>query len=101
MPGLEFRDRTWIFGQLNNTEIAGAICGAIGSPVFGGLFCVRLKYRRKADSEHKPWQFSMRDLFVHFTVLAVLISLWTWFFTHLREVDHQKQSAPARQTGKP
>jgi hypothetical protein len=28
-----------------------------------------------------PWQFTLRDLFVHFTVLAVLISLWSWYFT--------------------
>jgi hypothetical protein len=38
------------------------------------------------------WQFSMRDLFVHFTAVAVLISLWTTFFTLIR--SEQKQDVP-------
>jgi hypothetical protein len=59
-----------------------------------------MKYRKKARVEKKPWQFSLRDLFIHFTVLALMISLWTWFFTYLREVKDQRPSAP-RQTGKP
>jgi hypothetical protein len=43
--------------------------------------------RGPSDKSHDipgPWQFTLRDLFVHFTVLAVLISLWTCVIRAIR-----------------
>ena len=92
MPGLNFSDLTWIFGRLNSIEIAALLCGAIGSPLFGYLFCRGLIPGGKNGGDfRKPWQFTLRDLFVHFTILAVLISLWTWLFTYLRDAEKRSQ----------
>jgi hypothetical protein len=92
MPGLDFKDLTWIFGRLNGVELAAIISGAVGSSLFGYLFCRGLTPARKNDiNSLKHWQFSLRDLFVHFTILAVMISLWTWLFTSCRDLEKRNQ----------
>jgi 4-amino-4-deoxy-L-arabinose transferase-like glycosyltransferase len=40
------------------------------------------------------WQFSIRDLFIHFTAIAVLISLWTTFSTLIRSEQKQDIQPP-------
>ena len=92
MPSLNFSDMTWIFGRINLWELAAAFCGAVACPLFGYLFCRGLIPRDKNGGDsRKPWQFTLRDLFVHFTILAVAISLWTWLFTYCRDVERRSQ----------
>jgi hypothetical protein len=55
------------------------------------------KSRRR---EKAPWQFSIRDLFIHFTAIAVLISLWTTFFTIIRSEQKQDVPPPVMQSQK-
>lgn len=101
MPGLEFKDFTWIFGRLNGLEIAAMVSGAGGSSLFGFLFCRGLTPDgKKGVDSPKPWQFSLRDLFVHFTILALLISLWTWLFTSVRDAEKRNGQTPSATVNK-
>jgi hypothetical protein len=46
---------------------------------------------KKLESTSTPWQFTLKDLFVHFTVLAMLISLWTlWGPAYFRFVSNTR-----------
>jgi hypothetical protein len=59
--------------------LAGSL-GALGSALTGSLRLWHFRPKGPWDTWHDapgPWQFTLHDLFVHFTVLALLISLWT------------------------
>jgi hypothetical protein len=73
------------------------IFGAVGCPLLVYLLGRRyFFFKRKNDAPPTPWQFTLRELFVHFTVLAVLISLWSWYFTAAaaRDADELRRSNP-------
>jgi hypothetical protein len=102
MPGLNFSDMTWIFGRMNYSEASAALCGAVACPLFGYLFCRgMIPHCKNGVKSRKLWQFTLRDLFVHFTVLAVLISLWSWLFTYCRDVEKQRQSMAEQRANGP
>lgn len=85
----------WGRGPINPVILAG-VFGAVGCPLFIYLFERRYKRKDKEDAPPAPWQFTLRDLFVHFTVLAVLISLWSWYFTAVaaREAEELRRLNP-------
>jgi MFS family permease len=83
----------------NGTVILAGVFGAVGCPLFAYLFTRKMFRRDKdRDAPPMPWQFTLRDLFVHFTVLAVLISLWTSFFTIVRESKAQRLQEQQQET---
>lgn len=89
LPAQNLKD-IWMFGRMSGIDIAALLAGALGSLLFCDLF--RRGYlpgRRKNDVAKTRWQFTLRELFAHFTILAVLISLWTWLFTYCRGVEKQ------------
>jgi hypothetical protein len=80
----------WLSAQ-PQVVLAG-IVGAIGCPLFIYLFGRRTFFGdHKPSSPKMPWQFTLRDLFIHFTALAVLMSLWTWFFTSVQNARNSRQ----------
>lgn len=71
------------------------VFGAVGCPLFTYWFGRKIFSRnKKREAPDAPWQFTLRDLFVHFTVLAVLISLWSCYFTAVRSIEKNKPPAP-------
>jgi hypothetical protein len=64
-----------------------ALTGGIGCPLILYLLGRRMfSLNRRAKATKTPWQFTMKDLFVHFTVLALLISLWSLLFPHFYQL---------------
>jgi hypothetical protein len=61
---------------------AGAI-GAIGSGLLAFKYSRAIAFRGQLPEHLKApvWQFTLRDLFVHFTAVALLISFWTTILT--------------------
>jgi hypothetical protein len=75
--------------------ILAGIVGAVSCPLFIYLLGRRIFFAEKKRNEPKtPWQFTLRDLFVHFTALAVLISLWTSYFASMRDFRNKCQTVP-------
>jgi hypothetical protein len=55
--------------------VAG-ILGGLGGGIGGGLHWFRSKSDATSDEKpDRPWQFSMRDMFVHITVLSIVLAL--------------------------
>jgi hypothetical protein len=53
-----------------------AFCGAVGCPLFAYWPHRFFLGEIKRQEYQTPWQFTLKDLLVRFTVLAVLISIW-------------------------
>ncbi len=76
-------------------SLFGAGAGLLG--MFGGSFGGRW-YNKKisrlgqtsSNSNLQPWQCTLRDLFARMTVLAMLISAWTWT---VKSIYHARQEA--------
>jgi hypothetical protein len=74
--------------------ILAGVFGAVGCPLFIYWFGRKIFFKnKKRGASNAPWQFTLRDLFVHFTVLAVLISLWTCYFTIRRNIELKNQQS--------
>ena len=67
--------------------LVGAICGIIFIPITApmgwvGAYCACKSYTRTrlgqlvTTTDTEPWQFSMRDLFLRITVVAMLLAFW-------------------------
>jgi hypothetical protein len=81
--------------------VMAGVFGAVGCPLFIHLIGRRILARRKREEKSRgPWQFTLRDLFVHFTALAVLISLWTWYFTYRESLEKSRQALNASESRK-
>ena len=80
--------------------VAAGLLGAAGS----GL--VAFRYNRWVNSQgedrNRPqsrvWQFSLRDLLVHFTAIAVLMSLWASFFAMRRAYQERRDRVQQEQS---
>jgi hypothetical protein len=98
MPSMNnFSDMTWIFGRVGSSDIVPVFFVAVACPLSSFFCCRKLRPRLEGQSENgQRWQFSLRDLFVHFTILAVFISLWTWLFTFCHSLERQNQQPQQR-----
>jgi len=67
--------------------LVGAICGIIFLPIttpmgwVGAFYACRLYTgtefgQRVRNNDFEPWRFSMRDLFLRMTVIAILLGFW-------------------------
>lgn len=84
-------------GFLSSLEVslfvAGAgLLGMLGGSLGGLLYSKKIRFPERASSisNLQPWQFTLRDLFARMTVLAMLISAWTWA---VKSVHHSRQES--------
>ena len=64
-----------------------ALLGGLGGVLGGGLYHAKFACRAQVRRLHAKsrWQFSLRDLLVRVTVLAVLLSGWTWLISAIHD----------------
>jgi len=66
--------------------LAGCI-GASISAMFTGYYWSRLDRSARSDDNRKiGWQFSLRDMFIRFSVVTALIAAWTFALSHYLDI---------------
>lgn len=80
------------FPNNESAVIAGSL-GTIGAAVVGSRHIKRQANQRPTvvTSKKTVWQFTIRDLLVRMTLLAMLLSAWTCYFTVVRNVEEREQ----------
>ena len=79
--GSELADATWLYLAI----LAAGVFGAVGGYVPAARYW-RKREHAECDATDDRWQFSLRDLFLRFTVASILLACWIfalrWFLNH-------------------
>ncbi len=79
-------------GSMDRYVLGAGVIGAMGASAAGAWADRVSRDRTKTPSGNRVWQFTLRDLFLRVTVIAMLLAAWTWAVRSIHDARNRQQS---------